>query len=382
MQVDKNAYDDFFGLNENVVEEINQPKEQGFDSLGNKDFDIFNPLEKSKEEVKTEEPKAVEEVDILEGDEKKEEENSLDYKPLISFFEDRIKKGMFSSLVDEEGNDVPLSKPEDIDAFLEANLEYKLEKERKELEQNWYQTKSPAWKAVAQYAEYIDDPSQLVPFLQGVQSVQNISEIDETTIDGAEQIIRYKMKLSGDDDETINEQVQLLKDSDKIVDIAKRYKPALVQNETQRLAEMQQRAAQEQQQYIQMVQQYEQSAIESIEKPLFGEKLSQDEKAVVYDLIAVPNEQLGGYAIFAAIDNLYEKNDLETLKEIALLIANKQNYYKYASRAASMKTANELQRKLRVQLESDKKSSGKDDPEVKNIKAPATKQQGKPRFGF
>ena len=190
------------------------------------------------------------------------------------------------------------------------------------------------------------------------------------------------MQLAGDDEDIINDQIQLLKDSDKIIDIAKKYKPALVQNETQRLAEMQQKAQLEQQQYIQMVQQYEQAAIESIEKPLFGEKLSQEEKAVVYDLIAVPNEQLGGYPIFAAIDHLYEKNDLETLREIALLIANKQNYYKYASKAAATKVASDLQRQLRVQFEKDKKSSGKDDPEVETIKAPAIKQQGKPRFGF
>jgi hypothetical protein len=376
MQVNKDAYVDIFGLpnSEEKVETL----QDGFSASPVEELDILTQVKK-EEPPKKEEPK--DEIDIL-GEDKKEEKPSEDITPLVNFFQERIKKGIFSSLVDEEGNDVALSKPEDIDAFLEANLEYKLEKERKELEQSWYQQKSPAWKAVAQYAEYVDDPSQLVPFLQGIQNVQSISQVDETTIDGAEQIVRYKMQLAGDDEETINEQVQLLKDSDKIVDIAKRYKPNLVQQETQRLAEMQQKAQLEQQQYVQMVQQYEQEAIKAIETPLFGEKLSQDEKAIVYDLIAVPNEQLGGYPIFAAIDNLYEKNDLETLKEIALLIANKQNYYKYASKAASMKTANDLQRRLRVQLESDRKSSGKDDPEVRTIKAPAQKQQGKPRFGF
>ena len=293
-----------------------------------------------------------------------------------------VYSGVFSPLVDEEGNDILLTKPEDIDAFLEANLAYKLEKEKAELEKSWYTDKSPAWKAVAQYAEQIQDPTELLPFLQGVQNIQNISEVDETTIEGAESIVRYKMQLSGDDEETINEQVQILKDSDKIVDIAKKYKPNLVQAETQRLAQMQQQAQLQQQQYIQMVSEYEKMAIEHIEKPLFGEKLAQEEKAMVYDLIAAPSEELGGYPIFAAIDNLYERKDFETLKEIALLIANKQNFYKYASKAATVKVANDLQRKLRVQMETNTKSSGKDDPEVRTIKAPALKQQGKPRFGY
>lgn len=123
-------------------------------------------------------------------------------------------------------------------------------------------------------------------------------------------------------------------------------------------------------------------AIENIEKPLFGEKLSQEDKAIVYDLIAAPNQELGGYPIFAALDNLYEQKDFETLREIALLIANKQKYYTYASKAATIKTASDLQRRLRVQLETDKKSSSKDDPEIKNVKVPTFKQEGKPRFGF
>lgn len=384
MQVNKDAYDDFFGLGEMTEpQSLTQQKENGFNSIGNDDFDI-TPSVENKEEEKEQKVDPVEELDILDDKIKTQEsvEESSDLTPLVSFFEDRIKKGYFSPLVDEEGNDVPLTKPEDVDAFLEANLAYKLEKEKAELEKNWYADKSPAWKAVAQYAEQVQDPTQLLPFLQGVQNIQNISEVDETTIEGAESIVRYKMQLSGDDNEIIEEQIQILKDSDKIVDIAKRYKPSLVQAETQRLTQMQQQAQQQQQQYIQMVQQYEKQAIEHIEKPLFGEKLDQEEKAIVYDLIAAPSEELGGYPIFAAIDNLYEKQDFETLKEIALLIANKQNFYKYASKAATVKVANDLQRKLRVQMETNSKSSGKDDPEVRTIKAPAIKQQGKPRFGF
>lgn len=379
MQVNKNTYDDFFGLNDVVESEtVIKQKENGFNTVGQKDFDITPDIEKKEEGT----PTVEEEVDILEDDKKQEAEKSTDLAPLVSFFEERIKNGVFSPLVDEEGNDIPLTKLEDVDAFLEANLAYKLEKEKVELEKTWYNDKSPAWKAVAQYAEHIQDPTELLPFLQGVQNIQNISEVDETTIEGAESIVRYKMQLSGDDEETINEQIQILKDSDKIVDIAKKYKPNLVQAETQRLAQMQQQAQQQQQQYIQMVSEYEKKAIEHIEKPLFGENLSQEEKAIVYDLIAAPSEELGGYPIFAAIDDLYEKKDFETLKEIALLLGNKQNFYKYASKAATVKTANELQKRLRVQMETNVKSSGKDDPEVRAIKVPEFKQQGKPRFGF
>lgn len=383
MQVNKDAYDDFFGLNDIIEpEEVVQQKQNGFNSVGNNDFDITPPIEEKEKEEKQEPIAPVEEVDILEGDKKQEVVESVDVTPLVSFFEERIKSGIFSPLVDEDGNDIPLTKLEDVDAFLEANLAYKLEKEKTELEKNWYSDKSPAWKAVAQYAEQVQDPTQLLPFLQGVQNIQNISEIDETTIEGAESIVRYKMQLSGDDGETIDEQIQILKDSDKIVDIAKKYKPNLVQAEAQRLAKMQEQAQQQQQQYIQMVSEYEKIAIEHIEKPLFGENLSQEEKAIVYDLIAAPSEELGGYPIFAAIDDLYEKRDFETLREIALLYAKKQEFYKYASKAATVKTANELQRKLRVQMETNTKSSGKDDPEIRTIKVPAIKQQGKPRFGY
>jgi|LakMenEpi03Aug12_release.lakeMendotaPanAssembly.Ray.scaffolds.fasta_scaffold00342_24 hypothetical protein len=381
MQTEKAAYDDFFGLNDIPTEDVIIQKDNNFSTTGNGDFDILNPLEKKEEVIVEKKEQNQEEVDILESD-KKEEKEQEDITNIVNFFQERVKKGIFSNLVDEEGNDVTLSKVEDIDSFLEANFNYRVEKEKETLETTWYETKSPAWKAVAQYADYVQDPTQLIPFLQGVNNIMNISEVDETTIEGAESIVRFKMQASGDDEETIEEQIKILKDSDKIVDIAKRYKPALVQSETQRLSQMQEKAKKDQDQYIESVRAYEKLAIENIEKPLFGEKLNQEEKAIIYDMIAIPNQELGGYAIFSAIDDLYEKQDMETLREIALLIANKQKFYTYASKAATVKTAADLQRKLRVQLESDKKSSSKDDPEITNVKAPTYKQQGKPRFGF
>ena len=90
-------------------------------AMGNDDFDI-TPSVENKEEEKEQKVDPVEELDILDDKIKTQEsvEESSDLTPLVSFFEDRIKKGYFSPLVDEEGNDVPLTKPEDVDCSNES----------------------------------------------------------------------------------------------------------------------------------------------------------------------------------------------------------------------------------------------------------------------
>ena len=92
-----------------------------------------------------------------------------------------------------------------------------------------------------------------------------------------------------------------------------------------------------------MVSSIKDNAIKAIESPIFGNKLKRDEQAAIYDLIAEPDEQSKGYAIFSAIDTLFEKGDFEKLKKEALI--------NYIGTASSHKTAENLQKKLRVAAE-------------------------------
>lgn len=388
MEVNQNEFFDLFNMDKSIKEELkptfSTEEEQDLNLFSEKKEEVVEEVIDTRtdlEKLQEEEKPAVEDLDILQQ-QKPGRKPKYEFNDISGYFQDRITKGVFSGLVDEEGKDIELKAPEDFDNLIEANINFKLEQKSKELEQTWYQTKTPAWKAVAQYAELVDEPSQLIPFIQGVNNIQSISSIDTTTIEGAEQIVRYRLQLSGDDEETIDNQIDSLKTTDRLIALAEKYKPTLVQNEQKRLAVMQQEESKKVQDYIKVINENLNLAYEEIEKPLFGEKLKKEEKAAVYDLIAQPDEELGGYPIFAKIDELYEKKDFSTLKEIALLLNSKEGFYKYAQKASADKTAAKLQTKLRVQMEQEIKSTGNDDPEVTKGKIPASYvQKGKPRFG-
>lgn len=300
------------------------------------------------------------------------------------YFKDRMENGKFVRIEEEQADGtkklfVP-STPEDFDEVIETQVNHRFEKGKKEIDKQWYQSKSPAWQAVAKYAEMVDDPAQIIPFIQGVKNIQTVANIDENTPEGAEQIIRARLEQRGDPKEVIDSQINALKATEKLVSAAQQYKPVILQEEQQAL---QRQMLQEQQRMIEWnttVADIRDKAIKAIEQPLFGkEKLKQEEKAAVYELIAYPSEQEGGYPIYSAIDRLYDSRDFETLRQIALLLHNRESYTGYLGNSIANKTAGQLQRKLTVAT--DNRSTGNDedfDDENTVTRGQFTKS---PRFG-
>jgi len=222
-------------------------------------------------------------------------------------------------------------------------------KTKKDMQKSWYESKSPAWKVISQYAELVDDPTQLIPFLQGVRTIQSVSNLDETTVEGAEQIVRTRLTQNNDPEEVISSQIEALKTTDKLLATAKTVKPLILQQEKSVLASQLRKEQEEQQQYLQLVSDIRTKAIEEIEKPMFGKiKLKQDEKSAIYELIAEPAEETQGYAIYSAIDDLFAKNDFETLKMLSLLLKKKDAFFTYLGTNVANQTAASLERKLRL----------------------------------
>lgn len=277
-----------------------------------------------------------------------------DFSDIKGYFEDRIKTGKFVKIedVNEAGEPVTFvpSTPEEFDEVIQLQVEHRVGEQKKSIMQQVYQSKSPAWQAVLKYSELVDDPSEVVPFIQGVRTMESVANVDENTAEGAEKVVRARLLQKGDTPELVEQQVDTLKAADKLVSTAKVYKPMIIQQEQAALQQMMHERQQEEQQYLKMVETIEKSAVKAIEAPMFGKhKLTKDEKALVYDMIAYPSEQQGGYQIFNAIDELYKKNDFETLKLISLIAGGKKEaIINYIAAGASDKTAEGIQRKLRV----------------------------------
>lgn len=306
-------------------------------------------------------------------------------KDLTSYFEDRVKSGKFIAVEqdDDKGNKVPFipKTPEEYDEVLELQINYRLEQAKQEMEKKWYESKSPAWKVVSQYAQLIDNPAEMIPFIQGVQMIQSVANIDENEIDGAEQIVRTRLIQRGDPEEIVEQQIEALKTTDKLVSTAKQYKPIIIQQEQAVLANDMKIQQEEQNRYMQMVGDIRTATIQELEQPIFGKtKLKQEEKAEIYDLIGEPSEVNQGYAIYTIIDSLYEKKDFKTLKEIALLLTKRESFYNYLGINVANQTAASLEKKLRLAGDAHK-SSGNDFDEEKTQSIQRNQFKTKPTFG-
>ncbi len=305
---------------------------------------------------------------------------------LSSYYQDRINKGTFVKL-EIEGEDGKMTTfipktPEDYDEVFQLQVDWKLNQAKKELENKWFESKSPAWKVVSKYAEMTDDPTQIIPFLQGVRTLQTVASLDENDIEGAEQIVRTRFQQNNEPEEVINANIDSLKATDKLISTAKQLKPLMLQQQQQQLGQQMKQKEQEEIAYNNLLADIKTNAIKAIEQPLFGKNaLKQDEKAAIYDLIGEPQEEQGGFGIFTAIDQLFENKDFDTLRQIALLISKKDAFYNYLGANIANKTAASLEKKLRVAAESRSASGNDFDEEVVKPTVTRNNFNKRPVFG-
>lgn len=326
----------------------------------------------------------VDDPDILGTGIQKSATTGSEIKDLSSYYEERIKNGKFVAIEEEVDGKKSLFIPktaEEYDEVLDLQINFRVEEAKKELEEKWYESKSPAWKAVSQYAELVDDPTELIPFLQGVRNITSVASLDENEAEGAEQIVRARLTQAGDPSEIIEKQIESLKTTGNLIPTAKQYKPMMLQQEQQRLASEMKQKQEEERRYRQIISEIRDNAIKSIETPIFGKnKLKQEEKAAIYDMIAEPSEVNQGYGIFNAIDELFEKKDFDKLKEVALLLTNRDAFMTYLGTNVANQTAANLERKLRLAADSHG-SSGKDSIQDDQQPRVNRNQYKKPSFG-
>jgi hypothetical protein len=286
-------------------------------------------------------------ADIL-GKTKPGPKPKVELKDAAAYFEERINAGKYVAIeeVGEDGKKKPFipRTADEIDEFVDIQVEHKLYEKTKELDQKWYSSKSPAWQVVAEYAEKLDDPTEILPFLQGVRTLSSVANLDDKDVSGAEQIVRTRLLQRGDDEDSIREQIDALKTADKLLSTAQKWKPQILQQEAQSLQQMKAQQDKKQQDYQRLVDTIRENAIKAIEAPIFGkQKLKQDEKAAIYELIAEPTPETKGYQIYNAIDSLFDKGDFDTLKQIALLLVKKDSLYGYVAAGAKDRTSETAQ---------------------------------------
>lgn len=312
---------------------------------------------------------------LFKGDKIEVTQKALDLK---AYFDIRIKEGKFLPL--EDGK---MESPEDFDTLIEANFSHKIEEIKDDVAKSWYQTQSPAWQFIAANAEKFTNPRDLIPILQGVDNIDTITGLDPNNADQAEKIVRIALTKRNESPEIIEEQIVMYKETDKLAKIAAQYQPVLINEENKAIAEIAKRKDAEDLANMQMIQKIHENAVATLETPFLGKhKLKVEEKRAIYQLIAEPNEQEGGYKIFSEIDKLYENNDFETLREVALLLNNKKAHRHYLGVTIATENSEGIMRKLKT-TSTGSTSQDAEVPDQPRVQRPPTNIGGNGSgFGF
>lgn len=282
--------------------------------------------EKKVEEEKTEEQKAAELTANAEAEKKKAG------RPPAEIKLDDNTKTIVNALI-KDGKlrpfqDGKIETQRDIAELLEANVSYQLDEEKKTILDKVFNSMSPALQIVAQYAQYIQNPQELLPIINSTSNHEKFKALDDNNPAHHEMIVRERLRLNGDSDEVIEQEITELKDSAKLAAKAKTYKPVVEQYYARETKKLMDAEAAKEREYEQIIQRNHEEIVKVLGAPkLDGMQLKQQHKSLAYELLAEPREEYGGgVGIYAVIDKLFAEGKFTTLTKLALLAADESAF--------------------------------------------------------
>jgi len=293
-----------------------------------------------------------------------------------------IKEGKLMPMEDESGQLIPIKTKADLIDLIDRNNEYFQQNSYEVAQKQFYETKSPVWQTLLQYAETARDINDIAPLFNAIQNYQASTTYDLENEFHQEEMIRVYGQMKGLDPKTIEEDIDDLKDRNKLKDRATQLKPSIEKYNEQRVNSILAQKQQEEQATAQVLQKHYNNVVENIIKPaeVGGFKLTNEHKQMVASTL-VPDPKIGGLPIFTIINNLVEEGKFDILTKISLMALDPTNFDNYYSSKVSNKVASDLQRRLRTAT-SQQNSNGSISETDNNQMKPNTKIDNKSTFYF
>lgn len=260
-----------------------------------------------------------------------------------------IKEGKLMPMEDEQGQLIPIKTKADLIDLIDRNNEYFQQNSLDIAQKQFYETKSPVWQTLLQYAENARDIKEIAPLFNAIQDYQASTTYDLDNEAHQEEMVRIYSQMKGLDPKTIEEDIDDLKDRNKLKDRATQLKPSIEKYNEQRVNTILAQKQQEEEATAKVLQTHYNNVIENIIKPeeVGGFKLTNEHRQMVASTL-VPDSTIGGLPIFTIINNLLEEGKFDTLMKISLMALDPTNFDNYYSSKVSTKVASDLQRRLRT----------------------------------
>jgi hypothetical protein len=235
------------------------------------------------------------------------------------------------SLIGWEGEDGKFVVPKTFDELKELineNKKFEVEENKKKWEKDTVEGLSPQVQSIMEYAKA--GGKDVTPLLEAWATVESISQLDPRDINDAEELVRYDLEAKGLDNDDIEEQVDLLKSSGKILQKAVNLKPKLEQQEIQRIAEMEALQKQRGEQLQQNKVRYQTNMSQAIDKTFDDKNISSVIKhsifEPVYESAFRPGMRVTGFQ--RGLEELQlDPSKNEHFAEVALLVSDRNKFF-------------------------------------------------------
>lgn len=193
-------------------------------------------------------------------------------------------------------------------------------KDKQELFEEILATKSPAWQFVIENSQSFKDPADLIPLLTAVQNIEYSAALDPEKPEDQEKIIRASLSIQGIPTESIESEIEDLKERGKLQSRSVDLKPVLDKYNQAQAAKILEEKEVENKKKEAFWNDYWQSLETTVikAKELDGVKLKNEHKQLIASAI-IPNEEIGGLPIYTMIDKLVAEKNFKALSKIVLI---------------------------------------------------------------
>ena len=260
-----------------------------------------------------------------------------------------IEAGKIQPWVNDNNEVIMPTTRQELIELMDDNFNTFNETSLQEINDQFYQTKSPVWQTLLRYSETAKSFDEVAPLFSAMQEASEIESLDIKDVTHQEYIVRKFSLIQGLDEATIEADILDLKERGKLEERAERMKPGL-EKFTQ--TQIQKEIAQKEQSELlkqQKVQNHINSVIENVvsKKEISGVKIKEDHKRYIASTL-VPDSSLGGLPLYTIIDNLLSQGKFDVLSRIALLATNPELHDNYFGAKTANQVAASLQRTLRT----------------------------------
>lgn len=251
----------------------------------------------------------------------------------------------------------PIEQYDDIAEFIDLNANIKYEKALSQIDQQWYQSKSPAFQQFAQMAELAgDDASKLYQMINTQKEIDDFDAFDTDDTDQAQVIVENYLKLKNEPEDVIRDEITDLKDRDILSQRAEKYKPLLVGHLEKQKEALLEKERENIIAYREAINQNESTIINFLSRPeIEGMSLQNEDKDIIYSHLTY-NPQLNGFSIYKKIEDLQRNGEYEKLAKAILLLENEDRFNELYTTRIKNNVAKDLRGKIRFASDSVERS--------------------------